>query len=471
MSLRSSFFRRRGLLLGSALGAAAALLAPSRALAYDALATDCNDNPLYCKTGAVKFDHTDALPIEWMFDTGWVPQGSPLQVHLWAGVFAHTHVGLGGSLQTEWPDALTLTAPGRLKGGVFDFDYGAELGAQGKVDINVAGQHFTWTGDLPYIPNFDFQLKAQENFDAWGFDPGVTISGKTPQQKLASIGLSDIIGNIPGLDGGFELDVAMELSATYVTTQIVIATTDGQIVSGGPITKPDGQTSTPYLGGPSVELDIHPEGTVDYDGTIHMIPAFFIEVLGQSWSIPVADIPISFPITKTDWVFDAQRVHVPLPDLVLPKKEIDFGDVEVGQKSLVGFSLWNAGEAKVHAAIVSDNPDLFPPYDAEMNVDPGVTADSAVRFVPKLPGEFVGQLLVTSNDPSTPAQIIVLKGRAYGGYTIPKPNDDDHSIVEAGGCGCHAAGSSAGTLPVAMLLGLPLLGLRGRRRRAQRGRR
>jgi MYXO-CTERM domain-containing protein len=472
--LLPSSLRRRRQALAAALASAATLAAPSAARAeppYDALATDCNDDPYLCKIGTVKFDRTDALPIEWMFDTGWVPQGSPVQVHLWAGVFANTHVGLGGSLQTEWPEALTLTAPGRMKGGVFDFHYGATLGAQGKVNISVAGQNFSWTGDLPYIPQFDFQLKGQENFDAWGFDPGVTISGKTQQQTIASIGLSDIIGGIPGLDGGFQLDVAMELSATYVTEQVIITTTDGQLVSGGPITTPEGQTSTPYLSGPSIELDIHPEGTVDYTGTIHMIPAFFIEVLGQSWQIPVADIPISFPITKTDWIFDAQRVHVPLPDLVLPKTTIDFGDVEVGQKSLVGFSLWNAGEAKVHAEIQSSNPDIFPPYDAVMDVDPSVTADSAVRFVPKLPGEFEAQLLVASNDPSSPAQIIKLKGRAYGGFTIPKPEEPE-AISEVGGCGCRAAGSGASEGPEAVLLvGLSALGLAGRRRReGRRGR-
>src|SRR6185436_1590354 len=53
----------------AALGAGA-LLASPRAEAYDVLATDCNQDPFLCKIGTVKFDRTDALPIEWMFDTG-----------------------------------------------------------------------------------------------------------------------------------------------------------------------------------------------------------------------------------------------------------------------------------------------------------------------------------------------------------------------------------------------------------------
>lgn len=75
---------RRRLLLAAFLGAFATILEPTRARAeaFDVLATDCNDNPLFCKIGTVKYDRTDTLPIEWMFDTGWVPQGSPVQVHI-----------------------------------------------------------------------------------------------------------------------------------------------------------------------------------------------------------------------------------------------------------------------------------------------------------------------------------------------------------------------------------------------------
>ncbi len=454
----------------SALGVAAVLLGSPRASADPiSLAAPCGDNPLFCEAaGPLKFDKTDALPIQWSFDTGWVPSGSPVEVHIWADVWANTHVALAGDLVTSWPDALVLEAPGNKEGGDFGFHYGADFGAQGMVSIKVAGQTYSWTGDIPYVPQFDLEVKDHKIFDAWAHDPGVKLSGLTQPQKIASVGLKDIIGGIPGLDGGFELEVALQLDATYTTDRVVVATTDGVVVDGGPITAADGKSSVKYLSGPSIELDVHPEGTVKYDGILHLVPAFYISVLGQDWQIPVADIPIAFPITDTTWKFDPQRVHVPLPDLVLPKTKIDFGDVEVGQKLLLPYSLWNAGEAKVSATISSSDPDVFPPWDTQLDVDTTVTVDSAVRFIPNKPGYFTAHLSVASNDPSDPLQIVELTGHALR-TPLPVAVEEDDSTPpnEVAGCGCHTAsehGSTEGGLgATGLLVALAVV----RRRRAR----
>jgi MYXO-CTERM domain-containing protein len=421
-----------------ALGAfALPLLAGIRAAQADVTAVPCDKDPHYCGTGPIAFDRSDSLPVEWAFDTGWTPQGSPLQVHLWAGVYATTRVSLKGALETSWPEALVLRTPGAPDGGLVAFHYGVELGAQAAVHITVAGQNYDWVGDIPYVPQIDFQVQGEQGFDAWGFDPGATVSSKTQPQTIIQVGIGDIIGgSIPGIDGGLEVDVAMELAATYRTKRMVIRTDEGEPVAGGDITSQNGETTTKYQNGPAVDLDVHPEGTVDYDGTIHLIPAFWVELLGKNWSIPIADIPIAFPITQTKWVFDAQRVHVPLPDLVVDKVEIDFGEVEVGQKKLETFSAWNAGEALAKIAVVSSNPDVFPAWDPSLDVEPGITADSAVRFMPTKNGPFVATLFVASNDPSDPVQEIVLKGVGFGG-----PDGFASDISQEGSCACRTAPS------------------------------
>jgi len=430
---------RRSLGIGLfSLGAAIAATAPARpAHAYDSLAKPCNADPQTCQIAPIAFSHKDALPIQWSFDTGWTPPNSPLQVHLWAGVYASTTVSMSGALKTTWPESLILATPGDKGGGAFGFHYGAEIGAQGKVEIEVAGQKYSWTGDLPYIPQFDFQVEAAGVFDAWGYPPGVTLAGKTQQQTLAQIGIADIIGgSIPGIDGGFQLDVAMELEATYVTERMVIETTDGELVSGGAIDAEGGETKVEYLNGPSIELDVHPEGTVGYTGVLHMIPAFFVEFLGQTWSIPIADIPVSFPITKNDWVFEKQRVHVPLPDLVVMEEEIDFGEVKVGEKNQEPLALWNAGEAKSFVVFASSNPDVFEVFEATAEIDPAATFDSAVRFVPKKNGEVTATIYVGSNDPSDPVQVLKVRGVGYGGFEGEGGGD----VWQEGGCACRAAG-------------------------------
>lgn len=477
--------RRRTLLRTAASGLLATCsflavaLLQREAAAGDQLAIPCEQDPFYCQVAPISYDEVDALPIEWDFDTGWVPQNSPLQVHIWAGVYANTRVSLKGQYITTWEaeeaPTLFLETPGNPLGSTLAYHYGAELGAQAAVHISVLGQQFDWVGDLPYIPQFDFQVDAKDQFDAWAFPPGFALSSQTQQQTLAQIGIGDIIGgSIPGIDGGFQLDVALELTATYTTNRIVMVEVADKPVAGGDIKSQDGTSYMTYSGGPYTEVDVHPEGTVDYDGTIHLIPAFYVELLGQSWSIPVADIPIAFPITQTEWSFTPVRVHTPLPDLVLPAKEVNFGKVEVGQKNLEPFDLTNAGEAKVAVAMAGDN-EAFELWDTSLEIDAGETIQSAFRFVPKQAGEFEAIVLVSSNDPDAPLQQVLLKGTGVDGPPLEIETDDPQleegdyeDIQEAGGCACRTSeNTSSGNTGGLALIGLGLLAAaaRGRSRR------
>jgi MYXO-CTERM domain-containing protein len=472
-----TLMRRRSLLLavGAPLLAAcsftAVLLAASEARAGDKVAVPCADDALRCATAPISFAHVDALPIEWQFDTGWTPPNSPLQVHLWAGVYASTRVSLQGAFVTSWEaekaGSLMLETPGDPLGGKLGFHYGAEIGAQAAVHLQIAGQSYDWVGDIPYVPQFDFQVEAEGDFDAWGFPPGYSLSSKTAQQTLAQVSIGSIIGaSIPGIDGGFELDVAMELTATYTTTKIVMTEKD-MPVSGGPILSEDGVSSMLYSGGAFTEVDVHPEGTVDYDGTLHLIPAFYVELLGQSWSIPIADIPMSFPITQTEWSFDPVTVHTPLPDLLLPVTEVDFGKVEVGQKNLEPFDLTNAGEAKLAVAMTGDN-DAFEVWDPALEIPAGDTIQSAFRFVPTQAGEFTATVLVSSNDPDKPLQQVVLKGTGVDGPAVGIETEDGpdlDGIDEPAACACRTGGERGSGAGGAALFALGLAVAIGRSRR------
>jgi len=456
------FSSRLGLSAAAAL--AAAFLVFPRVASADVLATSCEKDPNWCKIGKASFAKSDTLPIEWSFDTGWVPQGSPLQAHIWAGVYATTRVGMAGFLETRWPEALTLRTPGEPGSGLIGFHYGVELGAEAQFHVTIGGIPYDWGPEpIPYVPQIDFQVEGEKPFDAWGFAPGVTLSSKTAQQTIIEVGLSDII-SIPSVlvDGGLKVDLQLELSATYTTERLVVETTDKKPVDGGDITSAEGETTASYTNGPSIDLDVHPEGTVDYDGVIHLIPGMWIELLGQKFDFQIADIPISFPITETKWIFDAQRVHVPLPDVVLPKAEIDFGEVEVGQKSLESYSLWNAGEAPAEITIVSSNAAIFPAWDPSLDIDPGLTKDTAVRFMPNKNGPFSATLFIASNDPNDPVQEIVLKGIGFGG-----PEDGPTDISQDSSCACRTAekGAPEPALAFVALAGTTLL-LRRRRSRS-----
>jgi hypothetical protein len=460
----------RASLLG--LGAAATVLVlPTAALAYDVLAVDCAQQPTHCKTGAVSFSVDEASPAEWMVDTGWVPQGSGLQVHLLAAVHANMQLGLSGALEASWPDALLLRAPGNPGGGSFGVHYGVEVVAEGKVQITVLGQSFSWTGDLPYVPQVDFQVEASGEFDAWGFDPGYSVTGTTLPQTVADIGLGAIIGgSIPGIDGGFQLDVALELTSTWIAERIVITTPDGVPVEGGAITAEDGTSNASYLGGPGVELDVHPEGRVEYQGTLHLVPTMFVEILGQKITMPVADIPAPLPPSSQPLTMAAHRVRFPLPDLDVAVERIDFGDVVIGDDALRTFAATNVGEALVAATLASSDS-VFAVGDDALQLEAEEEAVVAVVFSPAAPGEVVATLEIASNDPDQPARILELVGNGVAADQEPvdepdpaEPGPGFSPTAKGGGCGCHQAGSAPEGLGA--LLALAAAGALSRRRRA-----
>jgi MYXO-CTERM domain-containing protein len=455
------------------------------------VAVPCEADPLVCLAGPIAFSRVkEALPLSGGFDTGWVPANSPLQVHLAAGIWAETEVSLAGALQTRWPEVLEQRALPTPGAGELAIHYGAEITAEAMFTVTVAGQSFTWQGDIPYVPQFDFQVEQEQPFDPWAFE-GFTVSGVTEEQTLAQVDLADLIANIPGFSGGFELNVAMELDATYQTHLIVVSELDGQIVAGGELDAEDDATRADYAGGPAVEHDVHVEGSLLYEGTLHLIPAFFIEILGQGFSIPIADIPIPFTIDDKDWVFDPVRVRTPLPDIDLPLYEesavVSFGEVEVGDEAVATISFDNVGEHLLSVTMVleSGTPVEIPP--AAIAVAPDGTAEVDITYRPVDDAPLDAILVLASNDPDEPARTLSLVGQGIalpdgegggdgsggqdgaggqGGATGSGGGEDDEVdfVASGGGCSCRAGGERPGSWALSGL-GLAVLGSLARRRR------
>lgn len=446
------------------LGLVGALALPATARA-DIPAVPCADDPYYCTTAPVSFAYEPKDALDFDFDTGWVPSNSDLQVHLFGGLWATTKLSLSGRLETRWPEALTLTAPGNLAGGSLLHHYGVEIGAEGKIDISVLGQTISWTGDLPYVPQVDLQVAGATVFNAWGFPPGATLTSSSQPQKVATIGLGSLVG-IPGLDGGFELDVAIDLSTTWVASAVALARPDGDAVVGGPITAPDGDTRAEQLADGATDVDMSIEGTLTYEPTVHLVPALYVEFLGQKFSIPVADVPVALPATDVDVVLGPERVHIPLPHVTTRATRIDFGDVPFGGEATRALDVRAEGEGPVHAVVAPGLPGVFVVDDGDLELEPGAEAAVDVVFRPDTVGPVQQTLYLLSNDPDAPIQTLELVGNGtFDGLLSPPRSHAAGASADEGGCACRAARSPGSTsAPLAAVgLGLALVAL-GRRR-------
>lgn len=466
---------RRLLSSAAALGVIAS---GSTALAVDA--TPCTDEPLTCQSAPLSFSREKALPIDGGFDTGFIPQGSPLQVRLFAQLFASTAVELNGALRTSWPEVLELETPGTPQGGSLGIHYGVEVGAEAKVQVSVLGQNYSWTGPVPFVPQFDWQVEASEAFDPWAFT-GFAVNGSTQTETLFQVDVLDFIGiNIPGLSGSLDLDVAMDLDARYRTQRILITHVDGEPVEGGPI-EGFGQTSlAQYLGGPSVDLDVTIDGQVRYNGVLHLVPTFSIETIGPDFSIPIVDVPVPFTYTDDHYDFEAVRVHIPLPDIELegedggssggefpvePSTDLSFGAVEVGATRKLSLTMKNLGEASLVTSLLTSDA-AFVADALDFEVLPSGETKIEVSFTPPTDGPFDAVLQIASNDPDEPVRTVQLSGEGAEldlGSGAGGGASDDGDLEE--GCGCSVVGAEHRSHGGVALLALGFgLALRRRRR-------
>ncbi len=344
--------------------------------------------------------------------------------------------------ETTWPEPMTLATPGGGR-GFLSFEYGLEVGAQAKVDLTIAGIGIKWQGDIPFVPKVDFKMAGETLFDSWAFEPnGVSASGLSPKLRLFEVNVLSLAG-IPSQisKGGVALDVKGELEATYQTERMRI---EPAKVTDSDIETANGTTTRDFAGGAFVEYDVFPEGRVDYVGTLHLIPSFFLSVLGKDFSIPIVDVPASLKIGSQDFIFDPVRVHVPLPDIEPMPVELDFGAVEVGTSKKLSVDVSNIGEAKARAVAFIDSKmaSTFGALPPEVYVDSMQKQAADVVFEPQDIGPFETVLTYVTNDPDTRFQKITLRGtgvrpgEAPDGGTdgvIPSPDDSG----DAAGCGCR----------------------------------
>lgn len=417
------------------------------------VAEGCEGRPDHCRVAPLVFDETTASPLEWTFDSGWVPPGSPLQVRLQSLFAANTRVRLEGLAYTDWlvaehEELLLLDLPGVPDGGLLEYRYGVAVLAEGKVQLNLSPfPSIGWQGPIPYVPQVDLQVDEAATFDAWGWDPGVTSTSTSEPQGVAQVDITELLGvSVPGLEGGFELDVAVDLQVSWVNHRLVIErVVDGsaqQSVDGGPITS-EGELSHDVVpGGAFMEVDIHPEGTVRYSGTLHLIPALYVKALGNTWTMPLVNIPAPISPTEIEWSFAPQRVHVPLPDLHLVDEVIDFGDVPVGASKTRDVEAENDGEARVVAAATTTQPTGFTTVVGGLIVEAGESLTASVTFSPEREGFQEATLVVVSNDPDEPEQLVTLRGygRATDDGFEPRPPSNvvpDPVVTYESGCGCR----------------------------------
>ena len=383
------------------------------------------------------------------FDTGWVPSGSALQLRFTFQLAGSTQVEVGGTPTMSWPPPIEARVPGRPGTGYLNSNYGLEIRLYFRFSVTVAGVSFDFEEeiDIPFIP-MDLRAFAETGWDPFIFPPAdpIMISDATEDIELVSVGLGSIV-SIPGVDGGLRVDTNLELDTFYQTLRIVMDDGDSPEITmpdGVSILAPTGATAN-Y--GPARDVLIRPEGILEYILRLNIIPTIFLDVLGTGFTFPVAMLPIQLADLDDDVIFDDVLVHVPLPDVDLRPRMIDFGDVEVGDTATELLTIENAGEAELEV-LFDPIPTGFTAPTELLTLAPMSTRRVEVECVPTDEGPMAGMLFANTNDPDSPTVLVQLR---CNGLVPPQPDmgpadmfvgvdAGDPGGVAGGACGCRTAG-------------------------------
>ncbi|GEM_PF-2831861 len=105
--------------------------------------------------------------------------------------------------------------------------------------------------------------------------------------------------------------------------------------------------------------------------------------------------------------------------IFIEQKEINFGDVAIGESKTQSLSIQNKGELPLQITNVQASQTYFKPLQLELTLQPGETAPIDMMFSPQAVDTLKGKLTITSNDPETPKIDVNLIGV---GKKVNKPD-------------------------------------------------
>lgn len=440
---------------------------------------ECGEGFVGCASAPIAFRHRVGLPIEVDLDTGWVPAGLPVQARFRAALVGGTQVAMNGQLVAGWPTPMALQVAGDPGGGSLSLDYGVQLAARVRLNLDTGVGDARWEGAIPYVPMVDFRATSTTTFDPWAWSPAVSVRGSTARQRVADIRLTDALVRIPGISGGFTIDIAAEIQATWQTQRITFG------LDADPITAAMPRTQGSFSAGPFAEYSPRVEGEFVHTGTLHVYPSLYVSLLGRRWNLQIADIPIPLGPFRAGVTTDPSLAHLGLPDIAPSVDALDFGEVAVGERVERVLPINNTGEGTGRIVSVEG----FGPFDAPTRMGtlpPRSRAMLVITFAPANTGLTEGEVVVNTSDPDSPRLRVRVRGVGLpgamrtdaGGAEDVSVADDASSAEDAGvtgvtaedhgGCGCRTPRAPRGpNATIAMLVGLSIA-LQRKRFRARR---
>ena len=416
---------------------------------------------------AVVYEDSKNLFDAFGFDTDWWPADSPIQVRFALSAGSGWTASLKGKGHLGWPEPFALRMLGDPEGGLLDMSVGLELIAKLRVHLDADIITIDWEGDIPYVPNFDLRFSDRVVFDPFlplGADPArATVKDTIPPVTLFTYDITDALIPIPGVSGGFELQVGGTVEAALHAGRFEVKDAAGTILNY--IEEAEAAAKVPLTDQSHLQLTERYTALFATRGDLILVPSVYIELAGDHWDLPLGTFPVTVVDEDRPWDFGEKTTAFPLPDIGVTERKVDFGTLETGTRAWHQLKIGSYGELALIVHGTTDGPFTVSP--ADLTIAPGESATVTIRATAPAGGGS-GVLHLASNDPDEPLVDLELVVSGTGSIEQQQSDAGYHpdagpgADLAAGGC-CRVGGRGAPGLALA-LLGLAAL-LRARRRR------
>jgi MYXO-CTERM domain-containing protein len=237
-------------------------------------------------------------------DTGWIPNGSPVQMRFYASAANTVASVMTGDAFYDW-ETQQLRFVGAQNGGYFSYDVGLELFAGVKVDVALV----QWESDLlgPYNFAVDELAEFTPYLLAGNPDRPAIITSQTDGVTVASVPL---VPDLLILSGNLDIDVAVDIEASLVCNRIEVIGPDEAVfvIEGESVFVDPGE-------GPD---DLALEATLFCQlvtmPSLIVRPHLVMTIGLDDYDIGGIDIPVDLPAVDEEVAFDPVALSFPRPE-------------------------------------------------------------------------------------------------------------------------------------------------------------
>jgi MYXO-CTERM domain-containing protein len=238
-------------------------------------------------------------------DTGWIPNGSPVQMRFYASAANTIAAVLPGEAHYDWTSE-TLQFVGDPDAGFFSYDVGLELYAGVKVDAAI----IQWESDL--LGPYDYQIDELAWFTPYLLEGNpqrpATIMSQTDGFTLASI---PIVPDIVILSGNLDIDLAVDITASLACNRVEVQGPLGEAVF---TIEDEEQVVAAGEGLEDLELEATLYCQLVTMPTLIVRPHLVMTVAFDEYDIAGIDIPIDLPTVDDEIAFEPITLSFPRPE-------------------------------------------------------------------------------------------------------------------------------------------------------------